>query len=278
MATLKEIKRNLETIRLMKEISSAYQEIANLRMKQIRETVLRNREFFKELRRTYSRIQAASFLELKKRKIKRKKIKKRGGEAIVFLSANESLYGNLILNIWHEVEKYLRESKAHLVVIGRIGKYLAERSGFGMRMFYFELNDVKPELKRIGEVGDFLKNYQRVIVFYGKYEGGLIQRPTSEEISEKVLPEEKIKKAKKYLFEPSPEAILDFFETEILTVLFTLCLLEHQLARYAARVLAMSEATERAKKLEKMYLLQERKLKREISTKKQIEIFGNLIS
>ena len=278
MATLKEIKRNLETIRLMKEISSAYQEIANLRMKQIRETVLRNREFFKELRRTYSRIQAASFLELKKRKIKRKKIKKRKEEAIVFLSANESLYGNLILNIWHEVEKYLRESKAHLVVIGRIGKYLAERSGFGMRMFYFELNDVKPELKRIGEVGDFLKNYQKVIVFYGKYEGGLIQRPTSEEISEKVLPEEKIKKAKKYLFEPSPEAILDFFETEILTVLFTLCLLEHQLARYAARVLAMSEATERAKKLEKMYLLQERKLKREISTKKQIEIFGNLIS
>ncbi len=278
MATLKEIKRNLETIRLMKEISSAYQEIANLRMKQIRETVLRNREFFKELRRTYSRIQAASFLELKKRKIKRKKIKKKEKEAIVFLSANESLYGNLILNIWHEVEKYLRESKAHLVVIGRIGKYLAERSGFGMRMFYFELNDVKPELKRIGEVGDFLKNYQKVIVFYGKYEGGLIQRPTSEEISEKVLPEEKIKKAKKYLFEPSPEAILDFFETEILTVLFTLCLLEHQLARYAARVLAMSEATERAKKLEKMYLLQERKLKREISTKKQIEIFGNLIS
>jgi len=278
MATLKEIKRNLETIRLMKEISSAYQEIANLRMKQIRETVLRNREFFKELRRTYSRIQAASFLELKKRKIKRKKIKKKEKEAIVFLSANESLYGNLILNIWHEVEKYLRESKAHLVVIGRIGKYLAERSGFGMRMFYFELNDVKPELKRIGEVGDFLKNYQKVVVFYGKYEGGLIQRPTSEEISEKVLPEEKIKKAKKYLFEPSPEAILDFFETEILTVLFTLCLLEHQLARYAARVLAMSEATERAKKLEKMYLLQERKLKREISTKKQIEIFGNLIS
>jgi F0F1-type ATP synthase gamma subunit len=50
------------------------------------------------------------------------------------------------------------------------------------------------------------------------------------------------------------------------------------LARYAARVLAMSEATERAKKLEKLYLLQERKLKREISTKKQIEIFGNLIS
>jgi F-type H+-transporting ATPase subunit gamma len=278
MATLKEIKRNLETIRIMKELASAYQEIANLRMKQIRETVLRNREFFKELTKTYSRIRAASLLELKRKKIKRKVVKKRKGEIVVFLAANESLYGNLILNIWKEVEKYLEKSNAHLVVIGRIGKYLAERSGFGMRMFYFELDDVNPQIKRIGEIGDFLKDYQKVIVFYGKYEGGLIQKPAMEEISGKVLPEEKIKKAKRYLFEPSPQAILEFFETEILTVLFNLTLLEHQLARYAARVMAMSDATERAKKLEKKYQSQETKLKRQIWTKKQIEIFGNLIS
>jgi F-type H+-transporting ATPase subunit gamma len=278
MATLKEIKRNLETIRIMKELASAYQEIANLRMKQIRETVLRNREFFKELTKTYSRIRAASLLELKRKKIKRKVVKKRKGEIVVFLAANESLYGNLILNIWKEVEKYLEKSNAHLVVIGRIGKYLAERSGFGMRMFYFELDDVNPQIKRIGEIGDFLKDYQKVIVFYGKYEGGLIQKPAMEEISGKVLPEEKIKKAKRYLFEPSPQAILEFFETEILTVLFNLTLLEHQLARYAARVMAMSDATERAKKLVKKYQSQETKLKRQIWTKKQIEIFGNLIS
>jgi len=277
MATLKEIKRNLETIRLMKEISSAYQEIANLRMKQIRETVLRNREFFKELMKTYRRIQAASLLELQKKKIE-KRIEKKKEEAAVFLSANESLYGNLILDIWKKVEEYLRKTKAHLVVIGRVGKYLAERSGFGMRMFYFELDDVKPELKVIGEIGEFLRNYQKVIVFYGKYEGGLVQKPEIEEITGKVLPQERMREAKKYLFEPSPKEILEFFETEILKVLFTLCLLEHQLARYAARVLAMSEATEKAKKLERTYLAQERKLKREISTKKQIETFGNLIS
>jgi len=273
MATLKEIKRNLETITLMKEFSSAYQEIAKLRMNQVRETVLRNRKFFQELMKTYRRVWAASFLELEK-----KKIEKKEREAAVFLSANEFLYGNLILDVWKEVEDHLEKTEAHLVVIGRVGKYLAERSGFGMRMFYFELDDVKPDKRVIGEIGEFLKNYQKVVVFYGKYEGGLIQRPTMEEITGKVLPGEKIKNANRYLFEPSPKEILEFFETEILKVLFTLCLLEHQLARYAARVLAMSEATERAKKLERMYLAQERKLKKEISTKKQIETFGNLIS
>lgn len=276
MATLKEITKILETIKLIKEVSFAYQEIANLRMKQIKETVLRNREFFEELKRTYIRIQAASLLEFKKTKTEKKETKAKK-EAVVFLSANESLYGTLILDIWEKVEEYLRENKSHLIVVGKVGKYLAERSGFGDKMFYFEINDLKPEPQRIGEIGDFLKDYQKVVVFYGKYEGGLIQKATGEEITGKILTAEKIKKVKKYLFEPSPQAILKFFETEILKVLLTLCLLEHQLARYAARVLAMSEATEKAKKLEKKYLLEGKKLKREELTKKQIEMFGNLI-
>ena len=46
MATLKEIKENLEMIATIKNIASTYQEIANLRMQQIREKVLKNREFF----------------------------------------------------------------------------------------------------------------------------------------------------------------------------------------------------------------------------------------
>jgi len=51
-------------------------------------------------------------------------------------------------------------------------------------------------------------------------------------------------------------------------------LLEHQLARYAARMVAMSEAAQRAKNLEKEYKKKQLIKKREILTKKQIEIFA----
>jgi len=278
MPSLRELKKDLEMTKLIKELAFAYQEIANLRMKQLRETVLRNREFFDVLINTYLRIQQAFFLELKRRKKKYKRKKKPREEVAVFLSANESLYGTLIWDIWQKVKEFLEKDKADLMVVGKLGKYIAERSGYGMKMFYFQLDDVKPKKENIEEIAQFIKNYQKVVIFYGKYKGRLIQKPAKKEISGGILSEEKIKESEYYIFEPSPEEVLDFFETEILAVLFNLTLLEHQLARWAARVMAMSKTVEKAKKLEKSYFIMENKIKRELLTKKQIELFGGLIS
>jgi ATP synthase F1 gamma subunit len=278
MLSLREIKKNLEMTKLIKELAFAYQEIANLRMKQFRETVLRNREFFNILVETFLRIQRAYFLELKRKKKRLERKRKLKDEVVVFLSSNESLYGTLIWDIWHKVREYLEKNKVDLIVIGKLGKYIAERSGYGMKMFYFHLDDVKPKTENIEEVAQFIKNYRKVVIFYGKYEGRLVQKPATKEIAGGFLEKEKIKEGEYYIFEPSPEEVLDFFETEIFAVLFNLTLLEHQLARCAARVMAMSETVEKAKKLERSYFVMENKIKRDLLTKKQIELFGGLIS
>jgi len=95
------------------------------------------------------------------------------------------------------------------------------------------------------------------------------------EISE--LPfEEKKGEIKKYLFEPSPEAVLEFFESEIIISLFNQCLLEHQLARYASRTIAMYRARENAKDLRKKLETIKNKLVREKSNKEQIELFAKI--
>ncbi len=279
MPTLKEIRENLEMISTIQKIASTYQEIANLRMKQIREKVLKNREFFRELLNTYQRIKSAYLFSLKKGWIKKEKISFRRAEkekVVLFLSANQFFYGALILDIWKEARKYLENNKADLAVIGRTGKYLAESSGFGHKMFYFELNDVKPEEKRIGEILEFIKNYKKIIVFHGRYEKVLSQKPVMGEISGELPFEEKFEKAHPYLFEPSPEAVLEFFETEIIAVLFNQTILEHQLARYASRVMAMYQATENAKNLRQKLSIVENKLKRQTLNKKQIELFASV--
>ncbi len=279
MPTLKEIRKNLEMISIIKNIASTYQEIANLRMKQIREKVLKNRESFRELLNTYQRIKSAYLFSLKKGWIRKEKISFRRAEKerlVVFLSANQFFYGALILDIWKEIQKYLEKNKADLAVVGRTGKYLAEGSGFGHKMFYFELNDVKPEEERIGEILDFIKNYKKIIVSHGRYEKVLSQKPIMSEISGKLPFEEKFEKVHPYLFEPSPEAVLEFFETEIIGVLFNQTILEHQLARYASRVMAMYQATENTKNLEQKLSTAENKLKRQKLNKKQIELFSSI--
>lgn len=278
MPTIKKLKENLEVISMIENITRTYQEIANLRMNQIKEKVLINREFFKELLNTYQTIKAIYFFSLKKEENKKVIFRRTKKEKlIIFLSANQPLYGNLIWEVWKLFQKYLKNYKADFAIVGKIGKYFAEMSGLNERFYYFDLDDIQPEREKVAEILDFIKNYQNIIVFHGKYEKGLIQKPIKTEISGELSEKEKIKEIKNYIFEPSIEAILEFFESEIIAVLFNLTLLEHQLARWASRVLAMDQATEKAKNLKRKLKITENKLKREIKNKEQIEIFSNLL-
>ena len=280
MPTLKEIKENLEMISTIKNIASTYQEVANLRMQEIRQNVLKNRDFFKELLETYQRIKAAYLFSLKKGWTKEEKTffrQTKKEKVIIFFSANQFFYGPLILEIWREVQRYLTNNKADLAVVGRTGKYLAENSGFGHKMLYFELDDVKPEEEKVREMLEFIKDYKKIMVFHGRYEKVLSQKPAISEISEK-LPLEEEEKEIHYLFEPSPEAVLAFFETEIIASLFNQTIFEHQLARYASRVMAMYQATENAKNVRKKLSMVKNKLLRQKLNKKQIELFSSIKS
>lgn len=274
MPTLSEVKKNLETIKKLEEIANAYHQIANIKMNQVKENVLKNRRFFEELLKVYQRAKTAAFLQSG---LKEVKILKRKKERVaIFLSANHFFYGNLILNIWSEIKSFLEGYPSDLIVVGKRGKYLAESEGVGSKIFYFELDDENPEEKNIREIIEWARSYKEVFVFYGKYKTVLSQEVAMSRISEIPLKEIEKRKGKLYLFEPSPEEVLDFFEREIMTSLFNQCLLEHQLAKYASRAISMHEAKENAKKIEKKIETIKRKLKNQILNKKQIQIFSNL--
>lgn len=277
MATLKEIRRNLQAIKIIKNLANIYQEIANLRMQKIRERVLKTRSVLQELLKTYERIKTAYLFSLQKQKRHHRTSEHKKGEVVVFLSANESFYGRLIFDIWQEVQKYIKEREATLVVVGKMGKYFAERAGLGNRMFYFDLDDAKIEEEKIRKIFDFIKNYKKVVVIHGEYKKIGQQVPKISEISGMEYSHaQQGKIGENYLFEPSPEAVLNYFENEILLIFFSQTIFEHQLARYSARLIAMFEAVERGKELQKKYERLEKRLKREIINKRQIEFFGKL--
>ena len=274
MASLKKIKNDLETISKIFLIASIYQEIAHLRMVEIRQAVLKIREFLDGLNRVYHLAKRSFFASLEKKSEGIPYILQKQGEVAVFLSANEFFYGTLILDIWQEIQEYLKEKEAALMVVGKMGKYLVEASGLRLKIFYFELDDEKPEREKIKEIVEFVKNYKKIVVFHGKFETVLSQNAVMTDISGGITLEEKIGEVKNYLFEPSPETVLEFFETEIVFALFNQTILEHRLARYAARMMAMYQATENAKKIKKEVEKNKKKLEQQISDKKQIEIFS----
>jgi len=279
MLTLRQIKENLEALSTIEIITRVYQEIAQIRMNEIRQEVLSNREFIEALSQLYHEIKSGYLSSLQEKKLKRKEwekisfIKRNGRKVAVFLSANQFFYGTLILDIWHKLLSYLATHKADLVVIGKIGKYLTEKSGIKEKIWYFELDDDSPKKEEVKKILDFIKNYEEIIVFYGKFTSALFQRPVQENISGGVSWGGKLGKVKKYLFEPSPEEILEFFETELISAFFHQVILEHRLSRYAARMVAMYQSTENAKEMKKKLKKIQRKLERQLLNKKQIDLF-----
>ena len=82
----------------------------------------------------------------------------------------------------------------------------------------------------------------------------------------------------KFIFEPTLEKIFHFFETQIMTNLFSQTLLENQLARHASRVNAMEEALvhieDESKRLDRM----KNTLKHQMQNKKQLETMSGVLS
>ena len=277
MPIFKEIKENLKALSNIETITRAYQEIANLRMNEIRQTVLSNREFIEELSRVYTLAKKAYPALLKMGGGAMKKgesvIKRGRGKVAVFLSGNKPFYGTLILDIWQEIQRDLKEKGGDLVVVGKTGKYFAETSGWGMKMFYFELDDEKPERERVKEIIEFLENYEEIIIFHGRFHTVLSQKVVQTNISGITL-EKELGEVKSYLFEPPLEAILEFFETELMSAFFNQTLLEHRLSRYATRMVAMYQATENAEKIREKLETEQKKLERQLLNKKQIEVFS----
>jgi F-type H+-transporting ATPase subunit gamma len=284
MATLKSIKEELKIISAIKELAESYQEIASLKVNKIKNEVLKNREFFKEIIELYKRIKSAK-KDLVSKSLKEKKDLAEK-TAIVVISANHFFYGPLLLNIWNEAKNYftkIDEQKRDIIIVGRIAKYYAEREKLGHKIFYFEISDDNPEEKKLIELIEFITNYKKIIVFHGKYEGAINQKVEITEIAaESILKKEGAPRKHKeekisYIFEPSKEEIIDFFEAEIVATIFNQTILEHQLARYASRVISMYQSIENAKKTEKMLSLTKNKVEREILNKKQSELFANLL-
>lgn len=279
MPILREIKENLKAVANIEAITKTYQEIANLRMNKIRREVLDNRELTDELSQVYTLAKNTHTAYFKNRKLTEPResfMKRRKQRVVIFLSCNERFHGTLILDIWKEIFNFLKNNRADLAVVGKIGKYLAERGGFGHKIFYFDLNDDQPEKERVKMIIEFIKNYREIIIFHGKFQTILFQKVSQSDISGGIIQKSQLAEIKNYLFEPSPEAVLEFFETELTSAFFNQAILEHRLSRYATRTMAMYQATENAKERRIELEAEQKKLTRQLLNKRQIEIFSGL--
>jgi len=282
MFSRKEFRENFEVVSAIKDITGIYQEIALMRMNQLKSGVEKTRDFLNGVAEVYNHAKAAYIANLQKTPLggtkpaqEPKFIKRNGKTVFVCLTANEHLYGNLILNVWNQFLTDLKtDNKNEAVIVGVFGRYLMKNEKGDFKPTYFDLNDDRPTKEQINKIIDYISKYEQIIVSHGQLVSVLEQVATSASISGGVPLEQKMDSAKRYLFEPSPEKIMEFFETEIISALFIQKIYEHELAKFASRTVAMDQATQNANEMLKKLNRDFNTLRKATLNRKQQQVFA----
>lgn len=257
MLAEKEIQQEIEQLRGLQILAQAYEEIASTRMKKIRSTVLSKRDFLAEISDVFEQVRKSYARQVVKL-VRKKGIKREGkitflahnGKTVaLFLSANTGLYGDIVKKTFNEFIKEVRGQNSEVTIVGRQGLALYLQEEPNRPYTYFDLPDYGAASNQVAEIIKHIVAYERIHVYYGKFINVVNQSPTIFSIAAEInLPKDDEKEMTLYLFEPSLEKILMFFETEIFASLFEQSVSESELAKNASRVMAMDKAASNVKK------------------------------
>lgn len=228
-----------------------YGEIAAGRMKSIRKKVLTNREFieginniFKDTLALYVKRLSDLYKSGRLKKTGRVTFLSHNGKTVaVLISANTGFYGDVVKRIYKSFINEIKNSDAEIAIVGRLGKSLFLKDEPGRPFTYFDLPDYGSDNDKLAELIKHLVQYEKILVYYGKYHSVVTQNPTKLNISAGTEVSGRTQDHEyHYIFEPTIEKILMFFETEMFVSLFDQVVRESQLAKFASRILAMDLA------------------------------------
>lgn len=252
------------------KVVKAYEEIAAFRMRNIKERVLKNRQFVNELNDVFYSVKISYQKMVEKYKASGKR--KNGKTARVFLSSNTGLYGDMVQRVFGLFLSDFKKSSSDVIIIGRLGKSLFESSHLSTNFIYFELPDKEMVLEEIKKMVDFLIPYETVIVYYGLFKNIIMQEAVSTNVSGDIqLEPEKKQPTRKLIFEPSVPQILDFFESEIFSSLLMHVIFESQLAKFSSRMSALEQANENIRRETAFARIEAAMYKKRFLDKKQLE-------
>ena len=272
MSIVDDIKDDISDMETMNLIATSFTDTAAMRIKGIRQAFETNQEFYGELSHVYHLVKVVA--------IKRGIVPASPPSAkvvTVAFTANQHFYGNVHRRIMDTVIATTKKDHSDLFVIGKTGKEYLQVSGVkdGYELLQFEKDN--PTHEEVDHFLEKIKKYTTILVYYPHFvslirqEVGIIDIAQVQDIgaAEKTLDEETY-----VLFEPEVDQILDFFERQIRSVLLFRVVLESDLARTAARMVSMNEASERANELMKEKHSEYLKVMRSLINRQLLDTFA----
>ncbi|MBI4089081.1 MAG: F0F1 ATP synthase subunit gamma [Candidatus Levybacteria bacterium] len=284
MVTKKEVIKERDFLTTLNNILETYEEIAATRMARIKSSVLDSRDFLLEINAIFQQVKSSYKdkinLLMKKKKIKDPTqltfIKRNGKTLYVLVSANTGLYGEIIRKTYDIFVDKLKKEPQDVAIIGKLGLGIFKAEKIPAPLTYFDCPDNKIDDQTLRKIVEHLIEYEKVIVFYERFENIVTQSPIVANISGDPLPWEKGAPLAQYFFEPSLEKIMEFFEKEIFGSIFQQIIFESELAKFASRMVSLDLASEDIKNNIKQVILTENRIKHQENNKRQMEKFASM--
>ena len=286
MITKKTALEETDNLTGLKGMVETYEEIAASRIKKTRESVLKSRYFMEDLNYIFSEVKSSYRKEIdalmKKNKTKDKNklsfFVRNGKTLHVFISANTGLYGEIVKDTFN---LFIEETKKHdcdVAIIGKQGLSFFLNEKLNKKYVYFDFPDNGIDDTVLKQIVTTLISYEKVVVFFGKFQSIVTQSPTMSDISGNIegVQDATGKVSMKYFFEPSLERILAFFEQEIFASIFEQTVKESQLAKFAARIVTLDTSTENIRKRLGQMIYEKNKLVHHENNKKQLQVFSSI--
>ncbi len=276
MATEREIKLRVRSIKNIQQVTKAQQTISASKMRRAQEAVIASRPFEQRLREVLNDLAPYADPEasplLVKRPVKR--------ALIILVTSDRGFVGAMNTNT---IRAALRHAETlpgiGWVAVGRKGiaqlrrfsqATVAEFSGLGDRPTTADTNV-------IGSVAveEFLAaRVDEVYLAFTRFVNTLRQTPTIRRILPLVPEEEDIdaRAPLQYLFEPDPETVLGAVLPRLVEVSIYQAILENLASEHSARLIAMRNATDAAADLIEDLTLQANKARQWRITKEMLEI------
>ena len=248
MLNIKQIESALETTIVLGEVTQAFENIASIEIRRIKDRVIASREFFHELWGVYSQLRVSGHEGfMANRDIVNSKT------ALLVVSSDVSLTGGIDQRLINQVLSEYRPEKHDIIVIGAHGEALLKVMGIKPVAVY-GLPDVTKKIDVVPII-NLVNTYVDSVVYYESFVSLSTQRIAHLELLFAVQKLSALEKNRvdgeviysgDYIFEPSLEEVVRYMESMMLSTALTEVILESRLAQLASRFNAMSLAHQAA--------------------------------
>lgn len=286
--SVRAIRDRIKSVRSTAKVTRAMELVAASKMRRAQDRALASRPYAERMTAVLSQLAAytgagdgqALHPLLEQRAVQR--------VAYIHVTADRGLAGGLNANMNRAgASLVLRHqpnvSSITVLPVGRKGRDFFARSGMPVAAEFTELGDF-PDFEKVRPIAkivmdDFLSGaVDQVFIGYQRFVNAAVQRPTTRQILPIVPPagEDGAVKGADFIFEPSPERLLETLLPRYVEMQVYAAVLEARASEQSARMVAMRQATDAANEMVGALTLAYNKARQESITGELLDIVGGV--